>query len=68
MKKYSLILSVNFIESSWQYQPGLRSRSRKESEVFGWSRIPTNTGSRSRIFLSDYGCPIGSFFTCAPKL
>jgi len=21
-----------------------------ESEVFGWSRIPTNTGSRSRIF------------------
>ena len=27
-----------------------RSRSRKESEVFGWSRIPNNTGSRSRIF------------------
>jgi len=42
-------------------QPGLRSR--KESEVFGWSRIPDNTGSRSRIFLSDSGCPIGSFFT-----
>ena len=32
---------------------GLRSRSRKESEFFGWSRsrIPDNTGSRSRIFL-----------------
>jgi len=27
-----------------------RSRSRKKSEVFGWSRIPNNTGSRSRIF------------------
>ena len=38
------------------YQPGLRSRiwsrSRKESEVFVWSRspIPNNTGNRSRIF------------------
>jgi len=44
-----------------------RSRSRKESEVFGWSRsrIPDNTGSRSRIFLSDSdsGSPFGSFFT-----
>jgi len=42
-------------------QSGLRSwsRSRKESEVFGWSRIPDNTGSR--IFLSDSGSPIGSF-------
>ena len=38
-----------------------------EPEVFRWnrSRIPNNTGSRSRIFLSDSdsGCPIGSFFT-----
>jgi len=44
---------------------GLRSRSRKESEVFGWGWIPNNTGSRSRsrIFLSDSGCPIGSFLT-----
>jgi len=43
---------------------GLRSQSRKESEVCGWSRIPNNTGSRSWIFLSDsdFGCPIGSFF------
>ena len=34
-------------------KPGLRSQSRKESEVFGWSqsRIPNNTGSQ--IFLSD---------------
>jgi len=48
----------------------LTSKSRvaePESEVFGWSRsrIPNNTGSRSRIFLSDSdsGCPIESFFT-----
>ena len=36
-----------------------------ESEVFVWSRIPNNTRSRSRIFLSDSdsGSPIGSFFT-----
>ena len=27
-----------------------RSRRRKDSEVFGWSRIPDNTGSESRIF------------------
>ena len=42
-------------------QTGLRSLSRKDSEVFGWSRIPDNTGSRSRIFLSNSGSPIGSF-------
>jgi len=42
-----------------------RSRSRKGSEVSGWSRsrIPSDTGSRSRIFLSDSGCPTRSFFT-----
>jgi len=34
-----------------------------EPEVFAWSwsRIPINT--RSRIFLSDSGCPVGSFST-----
>ena len=31
-------------------QPVLRSWSRKESEVIGWSQIPDNTGRRSRIF------------------
>jgi len=36
----------------------VRSRS-----FFGWSRIPNDTGSRSRIFLSDSDCPVGSFFT-----
>jgi len=41
-------------------QPGLRSR--KESEVFGWSRIPNNTESRIFLSSSNYGCPIGSFF------
>jgi len=39
----------------------------KESEFFGLSRsrIPNNTRSRSRIFLSDSDSryPIGSFFT-----
>jgi len=36
-----------------------------ELEFFGLSRsrIPNNTVSRSQIFLSDSGCPIGSFFT-----
>jgi len=36
-------------------QRGLRNRSCKESDVFGWSRsrIPKNIGSRGRIFLSD---------------
>ena len=36
-----------------------------EWEVFRWSRIPNNTGSQSRIFLSysDSGCRIESFFT-----
>jgi len=33
-----------------------------EPEVFGWSWIPNNTGSPSQIFLSDSGCPFGSFF------
>ena len=62
--------------NSWANQPiwsaGLRSRSRKESDVFGWSRsrIPNNTGSRSRICLSDSnsGCPIGSYFTSHSKI
>ena len=37
----------------------------EESEVFGWSRsrIPSNTGSRNQIFLSDSGYPVGSCFT-----
>jgi len=53
---------------------GLRSRSwsRKESEVFGWSRsrIPNKTWSWSRIFLfdSDFGWPVGSFFTSHSQL
>jgi len=33
------------------------------SSCFGWSRIPNNTGSQSWIFLSNSGCPNGSFFT-----
>jgi len=38
-----------------------------ESEVFGWSRIINNTGRRSRIFLSDSVCPLGSFLHHTPK-
>jgi len=37
-----------------------------ESEVFVCSRIPDNT--RSLNFLSDSGCPIGSFLHHIPKL
>jgi len=33
-------------------------RSRKESEVLGWSRILNNTRSRSQIFLSDFDSEI----------
>jgi len=58
------------------HKPGLRSRnrsrSRKESKVFGWSRsgIPKCTGRRSRIFMSDFasGCVIGSFLTSHSRI
>ena len=36
--------------------------------MFGRSRIPNNIGSRSRIFLSESECPIGSFLRHSPKL
>ena len=39
-----------------------------ESEVFGWNRIPKDTRSRSRIFLSDSGSPTESFLHRTPKL
>ena len=39
-----------------------------ESDVFGWSRSPNITRSRSRIFLSDSGSPTESFFTCHSKV
>jgi len=46
---------------------GLLCRSRKKSEVLGWSqglsRIPNNTGNRSENALSDSESPIESFFT-----
>jgi len=38
------------------------------SEVFGWSRILKNTGSRSRIFSSNSRSPIESFLRHTPKL
>ena len=60
-KFLSLHLKRPFIVNPRQHQ-GLLSRV-AESEVFGWSRSPKNTGNRSRIFLSESGCPIASFFT-----
>jgi len=62
------------VSSCMQHEchPGLRSRcrSRKESEVFGWSRsrIPNNTWSWSRIFSSDSESPIALFLHKTPKL
>jgi len=46
--------------------PGLRSRSRKESEVFGRSRIPDNTGSR--IFSPTPDVQLDHFLHHTPKL
>jgi len=48
--------------------PGVRSRSHKESEIFGWSRIPNDTKSRSRIFLSDWDVQLDPFLHHTPKL
>jgi len=52
------------------YQAGLRSR--KESEVFRWSRsgIPSNTGSPSRIFCATPTPDVqfDHFLHHAPKL
>jgi len=39
-----------------------------ESEVFGWNRLPKDTRSRSRIFLSDSESPTESFLHRTPKL
>jgi len=47
---------------------GLRSRSRKESEVFGWSRIPNNTRSWSRIFCPAPDVQMDHFLHHTPKL
>jgi len=51
---------------------GYQCRSRKESEVFGWSRCrnPNNARSRSRSrnVLSDSGSPIDLFFHHTSKL
>jgi len=60
--------------SGWEQQPeetskpALLSRSRKESEVFEWSRILTNTRSRSRIFSSTLEVQLDQFLHHTPKL
>ena len=62
--KVSLRELSQFIGIKMHCWPGLQSRSLRESDVFGWSRIPINSRSLSRTFLSDSdtGSPIGSFF------
>jgi len=59
-----VLKGLKSMKNNGSIKTGLQSRSRSsiESEFFGWSQIPNNTGSRSRIFLSDSRCPIGSFF------
>jgi len=48
---------------------GVASRSRRESEVFGWSRIHKNTSSRRRLISSDSdsGFPTESRLHRTPK-
>jgi len=71
---YWNVIFVSYVTTYWVVcfawlLPGLRSRSRswsrKESEVFGWSRIPNNAGSRSRTFLvcSDAGVKLDHLIT-----
>ena len=36
--------------------------------MFGWSRIPNNTGSRSRIFCPTPGAQLDHFLHHTPKL
>ena len=50
------------------WQTVSRSRRRKEWEVFGWSRIPNNTGSRSRIFCQILDVKLVHFLHHSPKL
>jgi len=65
--------SIRFRSVFWwvdQHHSGLQSRSRKESEFFGWSRsrIPNNTGSRSRIFCPTLDVWLNHFLYHTPKL
>ena len=50
------------------YSPGCRSR--KELDVFGCSRMPNNTGSRSRIFCPTPtpGTKLNHYVNHTPKL
>jgi len=65
---FSDILVTGLSQVGGAFLPRLRSRSRKKSEVFGWGWIPKNTGSRSRIFLSDSGNLSESFLHHTPTL
>jgi len=53
-----------FAQAVWT--AGLRSR--EESEVFGWSRIPNNTRSRSRIFCPTPEVQLDHLLHHTPKL
>ena len=66
--RFHSIALVLIMDATMRVQSRSWNWSRKQSEFFGWSRIPNNTGSRSWIFLSDSRCSIGSFFTSLLKL
>jgi len=54
----------NIFAGKIAFQPGFRSR--KESEVFGWSRIPNNT--RCRIFSPTPDVQLDYFLHHTPKV
>jgi len=55
-----------FVSNLLTFLAGLRSRSRNQSEVFGWSRIPNNPGSR--IFCPTPDVQLDHFLYHTPNL
>ena len=68
-KQMFLVLSWFVVPFQRHLKPGLQSRSRKEPKVFGWSRsrIPNNTGRRSRIFCPTPDVQLDQFYHHIPK-
>jgi len=67
----SLFILMTSFQSSWVernalWETGLRRQSRKESEVFGWSRIPNN--NMSRIFCPTPEVQLNHFLHHTPTL
>jgi len=63
-----LLAIITTTIAAWQYKPGLQSQNRKESDVFGWSRIPKNTKSWSRFFCPTLDDWLDHFLHYTPKL